>query len=102
MKKAILSESTPDRNSRAMPIVPPSAETAAYTFLRHTGFILDELCAQGLVLWLDDNGRWHWRWRGNELKSAQGFWVIGEAVVDAVISRFPQTFSIPATMDEPE
>lgn len=69
MKKAILSESTPDGNSRAMPIVPLSAEAAAYTFLRHTGFILDELCAQGLVLWLDGNDRWHWRWQGTNLKS---------------------------------
>lgn len=43
-----------------MPICPLSAEAAAYTFLRHTGFILDELSAQGLVLWLDDDGRWRW------------------------------------------
>ena len=60
----------------------------------HTDFILDELCAQGLMLWLDDNGRWQWRWQGTELKSAQGFWAIGEAVVDAAIGRFPETFSV--------
>ena len=74
----------------------------AYTFLRHTGFILDELCAQRLVLWLDDDGRWHWRWQGTDLKSSQGFWAMGEALVDGVIGRFPQTFSIPNIMAEPE
>ena len=76
-----------------MPICPPSATAAAYTFLRHTGFILDELCAQGLVLWLDDNNRWQWRWQGTDLKSNYGFWAIGEALVDAVIGRFPETFA---------
>jgi hypothetical protein len=73
----------------------PSVSTVAYTFLRHIGFILDELCAQGLVLWLDENDRWHWRWQGTDLESTQGFWAIGEALVDAVIGRFPETFSTP-------
>ncbi len=45
MKKAIVSESAIGGNSCAMPICPLSAEAAAYTFLRHVGFILDELCA---------------------------------------------------------
>jgi hypothetical protein len=53
---------------------------------------LDELSAQGLVLWLDNDDRW--RWQDTDLKSTQGFWAIGEAVVDAVIGRFPETFSI--------
>ena len=102
MSKSIVSESVSSGNFCAMPIVPPSAAATAYTFLRHTGFILDELSAQGLVLWLDDHGRWQWRWQGTDLESECGFWAIGEAVVDAVIGRFPETFSIPKTMDELE
>ncbi|KAA3659234.1 MAG: hypothetical protein DWQ04_22935, partial [Chloroflexi bacterium] len=98
----IVSNSALGGNSCAMPIVPSSATAAAYTFLRHTGFILDELSAQGLVLWLNDDGRWHWCWQGTNLKSTQGFWAMGEALVDAVIGRFPETFSIPLKIDEPE
>jgi hypothetical protein len=71
-----------------------------YTFLRHTGFIWDELSAQGLVLWMDDEERWRWHRQGTDLKSTQGFWAIGETVVDALMSlndaspgRFPETFS---------
>lgn len=79
-------------NSLNMPILPADGNTTAYTLLRHTGFILDELCAQGLIFWIEDN-RWHWRWRGTELKSTYGFWAIGEALVDAVVSRFPETFT---------
>ncbi|MCA9952191.1 MAG: hypothetical protein KDE48_21215 [Anaerolineales bacterium] len=93
MKDIILADSAESRNDHAMPICQPSAAATAYTFLRHTGFILDELSAQGLVLWLDDDERWRWRWQGTELESTQGFWAIGEAVVDAVIGRFPATFS---------
>lgn len=83
-----------------MPICQPSAATTAYTFLRHTGFILDELSAQGLVLWLDDDERWRWRWQGTELEAMQGFWAIGEAVVDAVIGRFPETFAMELSEQE--
>jgi hypothetical protein len=93
MNDAIVSNSTPDGNSCAVPICPPNAAATAYTFLRHIGFILDELSAQGLVLWLDDDERWRWHWQGTDLKSKQGFWAIGEAVVEAVIGRFPETFS---------
>lgn len=102
MSQTIVSDSALGGNSRAMPIIRPSAEATAYTFLRHIDFILDELCAQGLVLWLDDDGRWHWRWQGTEIKSTQDFWAMGEAVVDAVVGRFPETFSIPLTKNEPE
>jgi len=101
MNDAIVSDSAPGGNSCAMPIVPPNAEAVAYTFLRHTGFILDELCAQGLVLWQDDDNRWRWRWQGTDLKSTQGFLAIGEALVDGVIGRFPENFSMSSTMGEP-
>ena len=91
MNDAIVSDSESD----ALPLCEANPAITAYTFLRHTGFILDELSAQGMVLWLDENNRWHWRWQGTELKSKNGFWAIGEAVVDAVIGRFPETFSSP-------
>ena len=58
MNDAIVSDSAPKKNSCIMPICTPSATAAAYTFLRHTGFVLDELSAQGLVLWLDNDDRW--------------------------------------------
>jgi len=67
MSEAIVSDSKPC----ALPAYPASGAATAYAFLRHTGFILDELCAQGLVLWLDENDRWSWRWRGTDLKSAR-------------------------------
>jgi hypothetical protein len=97
MNNAIVSKSPISGKSQTVPICQPSARAVAYTFLRHVGLILDELSAQGLVLWRDDDGRWRWRWQGTDLELTQGFWVIGEAVVDAVNGRFPQTFSIPHT-----
>ncbi len=51
------------------------------------------------MFWLDDNGRWQWRWQGTDLESTQGFWANGEALVDAVIGRFPETFSTPDLTD---
>ncbi len=95
MNDAIVSDSA----SHALLLCSANHAVTAYTFLRHTGFILDELSAQGMVLWLDENNRWQWHWQGTDLKSASGFWAIGEAVVDAVIGRFPETFSIPDESD---
>ena len=95
MKKSIVSNSIPSGNSNNAPILPSDGNFTAYTFLRHTGFILDELSALGLIFWLDQENRWQWRWQGTELKSSRGFWAIGEALVDAVIGRFPETFSSP-------
>ena len=89
MNDDIVTKSPISGNSKTLPLCQPSAAATAYTFLRHTGFILDELSAQGLVLWLDDDNRWQWRWQGTDLKSTQGFW----AMVDAVNGRFPKTFS---------
>lgn len=102
MSNDIVSKSQLSGNSQTLPICPPSAAAAAYTSLRHTGFILDELCAQGLVLWLGDDDRWQWCWQGTDLESNYGFWAMGEALMDAVIGRYPDTFAIPNTMDEPE
>jgi hypothetical protein len=91
MNDAIVADSPPC----VLPVYPASGPAAAYLFLRHTGFILDELSAQGLVLWLDEKNRWQWRWRTTDLKSTGGFWAMGEAVVDAVIARYPETFAVP-------
>ena len=83
-----------DSGSYALPVEPASGSETAYTFLRNIGFILDELCAQGLLFWVAENGRWYWRWRETDLKSTQGFWALGEALVDAVIARYPETFDV--------
>jgi hypothetical protein len=83
MSQTIVPDSASGENSCALPICSPDAAATVYTFLRHTGFILDELSAQGLVLWLDGNNRWQWYWQGTDLKSDYGFWAMGEALVDA-------------------
>jgi len=75
------------------PLCPPNASAIGYTFVRHLGFILDELSSQGLDLWRDERQRWYWRWLGTELQAQRGFWAIGEALVDAVVTRYPTLFS---------
>lgn len=100
MSEAIVSNSACSGNSRVLPGYPATSAAVAYPFLRHIGYILDELCAQGLILWLDDNNRWQWCWQGTELKSTRGFWAMGEALVDAVNGRYPETFSMPNPLDE--
>lgn len=72
MNDAIVSKSPISGSSQTIPICQPSATATAYTFLRHTGFILDELSAQGLVLWPDDDRRWRWRWQGLNQHKAFG------------------------------
>ena len=74
------------------PRCPPDPTAIGYTLLRHVGFVLDELSAQGLELWQDECRRWRWRWLGAEIQAERGFWAIGEAVVDAVVTRFPAAF----------
>jgi hypothetical protein len=64
-----------------------------YTFVRHIGLILDELSSQGLELWVDERRRWHWRWLDTELQAERGFWALGEALVDAVVTRYPTIFA---------
>ena len=39
------------------PLCPPNAPLVGYTFVRHVGFILDELSSQGLDLWRDERER---------------------------------------------
>ncbi|MCG8352797.1 MAG: hypothetical protein MI924_33960, partial [Chloroflexales bacterium] len=68
------------------------AVRVGYTFVRHIGLILDELSSQGLAIRQDEQRRWHWRWIGTTLQSARGFWALGEAVVDAVVTRYPTVF----------
>jgi len=50
------------------------------------------LSSQGLELWQDERRRWRWRWLGVELQVERGFWALGEAIVDAVVSRYPAAF----------
>ena len=73
-------------------VYPASAAAISYTFLRHLGLMLDELSAQGLILWQDGCQAWHWAWTTTPLHSERGFWALGEAVVDAVAARHPQVF----------
>jgi hypothetical protein len=80
------------------PLCPPNAALVGYTFVRHVGFILDELSSQGLDLWRDTDQRWRWRWIGTPYQAKRGFWAIGEAVVDAVVTRYPHAFA--ADVDE--
>ena len=81
------------------PLCPPNAALISYTLVRHIGLILDELSSQGLELWQDERRRWHWRWLGAEVQAERGFWALGEAIVDAVVRRYPGTFDSQA-LDE--
>lgn len=75
------------------PLCSPNAALVGYTFVRHIGLILDELSSQGLDLWRDERQRWRWRWQGRDLQAERGFWALGEAVVDAVVIRYPTVFA---------
>ncbi|MCG8352476.1 MAG: hypothetical protein MI924_32320 [Chloroflexales bacterium] len=79
--------------NKNIPLCPANAALLGYTFVRHIGFMLDELSSQGLDLWRDEQQRWHWRWLGTPLQAERGFWAIGEAVVDAVVTRYPGAFA---------
>ena len=69
-----------DRSSA--PQCPHNAALVGYTFVRHIGFILDELSAQGLELWQDECTSWQWRWSGTDVQAERGFWALGEAILD--------------------
>lgn len=77
-------------------IQPADATTISYSLIRHLGFMLDDLSAQGLMVWQDDLLRWHWGWMNTGQQSARGFWALGEAIVDAVVTRFPEAFDTQA------
>jgi hypothetical protein len=49
----------------SIPLCTPDPAMIGYTFVRHVGFMLDELSSQGLEVWLDEGRRWHWRWSGS-------------------------------------
>jgi hypothetical protein len=75
------------------PLEPADARVISYTLLRHLGFMLDELSAQGLTLWQDKGQHWCWAWAATAYHSDRGFWSIGEAIVDAVMTRYPAAFA---------
>jgi hypothetical protein len=75
------------------PLCSPNAALVGYTFVRHVGFILDELSNQGLDVWRDEQQKWRWRWSGTDLCAERGFWALGEAVVDAMVTRYPVAFA---------
>lgn len=76
----------------ATPFCSANAALISYTFVRHVGLMLDELSSQGLELWQDERRCWRWHWVGTVFQSERGFWALGEAVVDAVVSRYPAAF----------
>jgi hypothetical protein len=76
------------------------AAIVGYTIVRHIGLILDELSSQGLDLWRDERQRWQWRWLDMDLRAERGFWALGEALVDAVVTRYPTVFATEA--DDPD
>lgn len=80
------------QSNRTVPLCPPDATAISYTLLRHLGLMLDELSAQGLIVWQDKGQRWCWAWAETAFHSERGFWSIGEAIVDAVVTRFPAAF----------
>ena len=43
----------------------------------------------------DPAGRWYWRWAGTSLTAQRGLWAMGEAIIDAVATRFPAAFEFP-------
>jgi hypothetical protein len=73
-------------------ICPPDAAAISYTMLRHLGLMLDELSAQGLKVWQDERQAWRWAWAATGVQAERGFWALGEAIVDAVVSRYPMAF----------
>jgi hypothetical protein len=87
-------------DGRLTPLCTPDPAMIGYTFVRHVGFMLDELSSQGLEVWLDEGRRWHWRWSGSALQAERGFWALGEAVVDAVVSRYPAAFACTPSDDD--
>jgi hypothetical protein len=80
------------REERNVPVCRPDAIAISYTLLRHLGLMLDELSAQGLNVWKDERHVWQWHWMATDLQLERGLWALGEAVVDAVVARYPTAF----------
>lgn len=78
--------------NRQTSLEPADATLISYTLLRHLGLMLDELSVQGLTLWQDERRSWHWAWTATALQSERSFWALGEAIVDAVVTRYPAAF----------
>ena len=78
------------------PLCPYDAAMVGYTFVRHIGLMLDELSSQGLDLWRDERHKWRWRWTGTALQAERGFWALGEAIIDAVVTRYPMVYATEA------
>jgi hypothetical protein len=79
-------------NRSSSPLCPPGPTAISYALIRNIGLVLDELSSQGLELWQDEHQRWRWRWLGADVRAERGFWALGEAIVDAVVTRYPATF----------
>ena len=73
-------------------LCPSDAVAISYTLLRHLGLMLDELSAQGLTVWQDERQAWRWAWVATGVEAQRGFWALGEAIVDAVVTRYPAAF----------
>jgi hypothetical protein len=80
-------------------LCPPDATAISYTLLWHLGLMLDELSAQGLRVWQDERQAWRWTWTTTELQAERGFWALGEAIVDAVVTRYPTAFDMTGGME---
>ena len=80
------------QEGQQLPLCPPNAAIVGYTVVRHIGLILDELSSQGLDVWMDERRAWRWRWLGTDLAATRGFWALGEALIDAVVARYPSLF----------
>jgi hypothetical protein len=83
---------------RERQICAADATAISYTLVRHLGLMLDELSAQGLTLWQDERQAWRWAWAATGLQTERGFWALGEAVVDAVVTRYPAAFDSSAAV----
>ncbi len=62
----------------------------SYSLVRYIALFLDDLIEEGLEVWPTDEGLWEWRWDNRHAQYAlRG---LGEAVLDAVATRYPETF----------
>jgi hypothetical protein len=87
-------------NGSSTPLCPPNAAAISYALIRHIGLVLDELSSQGLQVWQDERRRWCWCWRGTQVQAERGFWALGEAIVDAVVTRYSTAFDSQALDEE--